>query len=102
MKIIDRLIAQLGLKDKPEEYNFAAELVEEDLPHDEEQVLPVEVDLVVQQLAHVEGLTAFLDDMANKDVRMYFAASNDKERDMIKGGFFRMKHLKKLIVDQHK
>lgn len=42
-----------------------------------------------ESLKHIEGLQAYLQDTANRDIRRYFGASDDKERNLTRGAFAR-------------
>ena len=43
-------------------------------------------------ISNADGIIDLLRDTMNKDLRRYFAAAGDSERDIIKGGFARTSH----------
>jgi len=56
-----------------------------------------ESELFFQQLAGLEGIDEYLKDMAAKDMVRYFGASNDKERDMVRGAFARTVYIENKV-----
>lgn len=56
------------------------------------------VNQVFSDLSRVEGLLDFLRDTMVSDIRRYFAAQTEKERDIIRGGFSRTAYLKTEIM----
>ncbi len=74
------------------------ETVEEmlqDLGNIEDNALSQEQEILVfKGLSQVEGLQEFLRDTMVKDLRRYFIAQNDKEREMIRGAFLRTEYFR--------
>lgn len=57
---------------------------------------------IFTDLAGVDGILDFLRDTMVNDIKRYFAAQNDHERDLIRGAFSRTAYLRSqvLLVDK--
>lgn len=55
-----------------------------------------------EQLARIDGLTDYLRDIMVKDINRYFAAQNDNERAIIRGGFSRVAYIRSILLDKKK
>jgi hypothetical protein len=55
---------------------------------------------IYDALSGIEGLVDYLSDTMNKDIRRYFAAQTDKERDLIRGAFARTSYIRALVLDR--
>ena len=52
-----------------------------------------------QAMSSVDGLADFFRDTMMNDIRRYFAAQTDHERDIIRGGFARTSYLRAQLLD---
>ncbi len=50
--------------------------------------------LVFKALSMVDGIQEFFRDTMAKDLRRYFVAQDDKEREMIRGAFLRTEYMR--------
>ena len=57
-----------------------------------------EEEVILKQVGDVEGFVQYMRKMANNDMRRYFAAVTDKDRDVIRGAFARTVYLKNRAV----
>ncbi len=64
------------------------------LPDEKEQAK------IYKELNTIEGLVDMLRDTMVQDMRRYFAAQTDKERDIIRGGFARTAYWVARILDK--
>jgi hypothetical protein len=54
---------------------------------------------IFRALGNVDGLLDYLRDTMCNDIKRYFAATNDKDRDIIRGGFSRTSYIRARILD---
>lgn len=55
-------------------------------------------DTILADLAGIDGILDYLRDTMSKDIKRYFAAQTEKERDIIRGAFARVAYLRAEIV----
>lgn len=65
---------------------------------DDEEMTDKAVKLIFKDLAKVDGLPEYFRDTARKDVLRFFAATNDKERDVVKGAYARTAFLRSQVL----
>lgn len=53
---------------------------------------------VIADLASIQNIFEYLDDLAAKDVYRFFAAVDDRERNLVRGAYLRTTYLKKLLA----
>ena len=64
----------------------------------DDEVERAEEEVILKQVGDVEGFVQYMRKMANNDMRRYFAAVTDKDRDVIRGAFARTVYLKNRAV----
>lgn len=57
---------------------------------------------IYRAIGNVDGLLDHLKDIMLNDIRRYFAAQTEKERDIIRGGYSRTAYLRSQVLDQFK
>ncbi len=57
---------------------------------------------IFAQLANVDGLMDFLRDTMVNDIKRYFSAQTDRERDIVRGGFYRTAYIRSQVLDSMK
>jgi len=57
---------------------------------------------IFKDLAGVDGLLDYLRDTLVNDMKRYFGAQSEKERDIIRGGFSRTAYIRSRILDSIK
>lgn len=55
-----------------------------------------------QDLARVEGFSEYLKETMSNDIKRYFSAQTDHERNVIRGGFSRTSYLRARLLDSNK
>ena len=82
------------------EVELAAQLAEKLGDIDSLDITTEGAQQIFDQLAGVDGLLDFLRDTMVNDIKRYFAAQTDKERDIIRGGYSRTAYLRDSILDK--
>lgn len=54
---------------------------------------------VFQQMGRIDGLLDFLRDVMMNDIKRYFNAATDREREIIRGGYSRTAYIRGLVID---
>ena len=63
------------------------------------EIAPEGVKEIYQGLAGVDGLLDYLKDTMIQDIKRYFAATTDHDRDLIRGAFSRTSYMRARILD---
>lgn len=53
---------------------------------------------IFKDLAKIDGIERFLRDIMVKDMRRHFASTTEKDRDMIRGAFYRTQYFRNNIM----
>lgn len=72
-----------------------------DNPLDSETDSKVEAELF-NQLGRVDGIHAYFKNMMGKDILLYFQATSDEDRRIIRGAYQRVAHMKSLMTKYDK
>lgn len=97
--LIKEVVVEVEKKYSPEEL---ASMLAESLGDINTLSIPDEKEeaKIYKELNAVEGIIDILRDTMVKDIRRYFAAQTEKERDIIRGAFSRTAHWMTKILDK--
>lgn len=79
---------------------LATELARRQGDLDSTTITHEEGEKIYKELGAIDGLVELLRDTMVNDIRRYFAAQTEKERDIIRGGFARVAYWKAIITKE--
>ena len=95
VKVIEKTVYKDEPKTEEEKMLAFAELVGE---IDETRIDPDKEDALFKELANVDHLADYLRNAIARDMQRYFAATNDEQRQMIKGAIARTAYMRSKIM----
>lgn len=101
--MIEKLLNKLGYVKKPENEEEVLNLALDSIGDFTDLKLDKKFEKeVFDNVAGIDGVKEYLRDTIAQDVKRYFKASTDSERDQVRGAYSRTLYLRSLIIDPAK